>query len=113
MVQCRNIRAYKHYFSDFMESVDSDVRLKVAYVLDMLRIQQRLNNKFVKYIRDGLFELRVECRSNIYRVFFIFDEGNLVILFNGFQKKTQKTPEQEIKVALKLKKEYYETKRGQ
>lgn len=72
----------------------------------MLTTQQRVSEKFVKYIREGVFEIRAEYESNIYRVFFCFDEGNIVILFNGFQKKTQKTPESEIKKAIQLKKEY-------
>ena len=59
---------------------------------------------------EGLFELRVEYESNIYRVFFIFDEGNIVVLFNGFQKKKQKTPKVEIEKALRIKNEYYAEK---
>lgn len=77
----------------------------------MLTTQQRVSEKFVKYIREGVFEIRAEYESNIYRVFFCFDEGNIVILFNGFQKKTQKTPESEIKKAIQLKKEYYGSKK--
>ena len=68
--------------------------------------------KFVKHIRDGLYELRTEYNGNIYRVFFIFDEGNIVVLFNGFQKKTQKTPSSEIAKALMIKERYYEYKRA-
>ena len=64
-------------------------------------------------IRDGLFELRIEYESNIYRVFFIFDNGQIVVLFNGFHKKTQKTPRQEIDKALKIKEAYYEDKQPQ
>ena len=67
--------------------------------------------KFIKLIQDGLYELRISYEGNIYRIFFIFDEGNIVILFNGFQKKTQKTPRSEIKKALKIREEYYEYKR--
>ena len=93
-----------------MESLTPAEQKKVVYVLDMLKSQQRINAKFVKLIRDGLYELRVESGGNIYRVFFIFDDGNIVILFNGFQKKTQKTPESEINKAMNLKKEYYGTK---
>ncbi len=62
---------------------------------------------------DGLFEIRVEVGSNIFRVFTFFDEGNLVILLNGFQKKTQKTPKNEIELAEKLKKEYFNEKANQ
>ncbi len=62
---------------------------------------------------DGLFEIRVEVGSNIFRVFTFFDEGNLVILLNGFPKKTQKTPKNEIELAEKLKKEYFDEKANQ
>lgn len=74
---------------------------KVQYGLLLLKTQDRLPKKFVKLIRDGLYELRTEYNSNIYRVFFIFDDGAIVVLFNGFQKKTQKTPVAEIEKALK------------
>ena len=104
----RKIRAYKHYFTDFIDSLDENEAKKVFYVLDMLKTQERVSEKFVKYIKDDLFELRVEYNGNIYRVFFIFDRGNIVILFNGFQKKSQKTPKKEIEKAIQLKKEYYE-----
>ena len=75
-----------------------------------LKTQERLSSNFVKHIRDGVFEMRASHEGNIYRAFFIFDEGNIVMLFNGFQKKTQKTPKSEIDKAVKLKNEYYESK---
>ena len=77
----------------------------------MLKTQERVNAKFVKYLRDEIFEIRAEHSGNIFRVFFIFDEGNVVMLFNGFQKKTQKTPEKEIEKAIQLKKKYYAEKK--
>ena len=83
---------------------------KVQYGLLLLKTQDRLPGKFVKFIRDGLYELRTEYSGNIYRLFFIFDEGAIVVLFNGFQKKTQKTPTSEIDKALKIKEEYYDYK---
>jgi len=67
-------------------------------------------SKFVKHIRDGLYELRIEYAGSIYRIFFCFDSGNLVVLFHGFQKKTKKTPLGEIEKAFNLMKEYYESK---
>lgn len=82
----------------------------MLYGLLLLKTQERLPAKYVKFIKDGLYELRIEWQSNIYRIFFCYDEGTVVILFNGFQKKTQKTPHREIDKALKLKKEYYERK---
>ncbi|MBQ0126922.1 MAG: type II toxin-antitoxin system RelE/ParE family toxin [Bacteroidales bacterium] len=106
----RKIRAYKNYFTDFISSISELEARKVFYVLDMLKMQERLSAKFVKHIEDGLFELRAEHGGNIFRVFFIFDEGNIVLLFNGFQKKSQKTPRKEIEQAKKLKNEYYAEK---
>ena len=67
--------------------------------------------KFIRFIGKGLYELRISYNGNIYRIFFIFDEGQVVILFNGFQKKSQKTPFSEIEKAQRLKEEYYEYKR--
>ncbi len=67
--------------------------------------------KFIKFIGNELYELRISYNGNIYRLFFIFDEGQVVILFNGFQKKTQKIPSSEIEKAQRLKEEYYEYKR--
>ncbi len=110
MKQDRTVRAYKSYFADFIAAIDEGAVNKIAYVLDMLKTQARVSEKFVKFIRDGVFEIRAEYESNIYRVFFCFDEGNIVILFNGFQKKTQKTPEREIRKAIELKNEYYGSK---
>ena len=84
---------------------------KIDYVLDVLKMQERVSEKFVKFIKDGLYEIRASYNGNIYRAFFIFDEGNIVMLFNGFQKKTPKTPSKEIEKALELKKEYYAAKK--
>ena len=107
----RKILAYKNYFRDFIQSLTDAEARKVFYVIDMLKTQERVNAKFVKYLREEIFELRAEQGGNIFRVFFIFDEGNVVMLFNGFQKKAQKTPEKEINKAIQLKKEYYAEKK--
>ena len=106
----RQILYYKNYFIEFFLSLEDGAKKKVAYVLDMIKTQERLNSNFVKSIRDGIYELRASHNGNIYRAFFIFDEGNIVMLFNGFQKNTQKTPNNEIEKALKLKNEYYASK---
>ena len=95
-----------------MGTLDEKVRRKIDYALQLLKTQERLSTKFVKVIKEGLFELRIEYESNIYRVFFIFDDGQIVVLFNGFQKKTQKTPGQEIEKALKIKEAYYADKQN-
>ena len=86
----RRIIYFGDYFKEFVKSLDDNVREKIDYVLDMLKKLKKVNPKFVKHIRDGLFELRVEWEGNIYRVFFVFDSGNIVVLFNGFKKKSQK-----------------------
>lgn len=107
----RKILLYKNYFLDFYRKMEDGAQRKMDYVLDMLKTQPQVSQKFVKYIRDGVYELRAEYGGNIYRAFFIFDGNNIVMLFNGFQKKTQKTPQSEIKKAIKLKNEYYASKR--
>ena len=107
----RKILFYKDYFISFYRSLDSGAQKKIDYILGMLKIQERVSEKFVKFIREGLYEIRASYNGCIYRAFFIFDDGNIVMLFNGFQKKTQKTPDSEINTALEIKKEYYAGKK--
>lgn len=111
MNTARKILYYKDYFISFYRSLEAGAQKKIDYVLAMLKLEARINERFVKFIRDGIYEIRAAHNGNIYRAFFIFDEGNIVMLFNGFKKKTQKTPESEINKALQLKKEYYEGKK--
>ncbi|WP_394367298.1 type II toxin-antitoxin system RelE/ParE family toxin [Aquirufa beregesia] len=77
-----------------------------------MTVTERVPKKFFEYLEgtDGLYEVRVEFQSNIFRIFCCFDEGKVVVLFNGFQKKSQKTPQGEIDRALKIKVEYVEEK---
>lgn len=109
----KKIITYGGYFEAFMSELSEQERKKINHGLLILRELDRVPVKFVKYIREGLYELRAEAHSGIFRVFFIFDEGNIIVLFNGFQKKTQKTPENEILKALKIKESYYACKRQQ
>ena len=109
----RKIISFGNYYHEFMKSLNDKERLKVHYVLSLLQTEDRLPVKFIKIIREGLYELRISWNGNIYRLFFIFDDGQIVVLFNGFQKKTQKTPISEIKKALKIKEEYYASKKRQ
>ena len=85
---------------------------KIEYVFKIVRTVQNVPKKFLDHLTgtDGLYEIRIEFESNIYRIFCCFDKGNLVILFNAFQKKSQKTPRKEIDFALKLKEEYFDSK---
>jgi phage-related protein len=109
----RIISTYGSYFERFIATLSPKELVKLNYIISLLETQDRVPEKFIKFIRDGLYELRMEYESNIYRVFFIFDDGQVVVLFNGFQKKTQKTPENEINKALKIKEAYYADKRSQ
>ena len=109
----RKIRTYGGYFESFMETLNEKEQEKVQYGLLLLKTQGRLPKKFVRLVRDAVYELRTEYVGNIYRVFFIFDEGNIVVLFNGFQKKTQKAPLGGIEKAIKIKEAYYADKQSQ
>jgi phage-related protein len=108
----RNIFYYKNYYLDFFNSLDYEVRQKFNWTLKLISTVDRVPVKYFKNIEDstGLFEIRVEFGSNIYRVFSFFDKGQLIILINGFQKKSQKTPKREIERAEKLKKQYFDEK---
>lgn len=100
----RKIIAYKNYFSDFIKKLSADETNKIRRALDLFKVEDRMPRHFIKFIRDGVYE---------FRIFFIYDGDTVVVLFNAFKKKTQKTPDNEIKKAIKLKEEYYEAKRNQ
>lgn len=109
----RQIIFYEHYFTDFYLLQNEKVQEKIEYIFKIVRTVQNVPKKFLDHLTgtNGLFEIRIEFESNIYRVFCCFDKGNLVVLFNGFHKKTQKTPKNEINLALKLKDEYFNSKK--
>lgn len=86
----RRILTYGGYFEDFMRTLKEKEQEKIQYGLLLLKTQDRLPKKFVKLIREGIYELRTEYGGNIFRVFFIFDDGKIVVLFNGFQKRVRK-----------------------
>jgi phage-related protein len=88
------------------------VQEKIEYIFRIIRLIDRVQKKFLEYMEGtaGLYEIKITVGTNIYRIFCCFDEGNVVVLFNGFQKKTQKTPRKEIVKAVKLKNEYFELK---
>jgi phage-related protein len=112
MERKRQLIYFKNYYWDFFNAQTEKVKDKIDYVLFLVTIADRIPKKFFDQMTgyDGLFEIRIEFESNIYRIFCCFDEGNLVVLFNGFHKKTQKTPKQEIEKALQIKEEYFEYK---
>lgn len=108
----RQIIFHGEYFLDFYKSLDTKVKSKIQYVLELIKQVERVPVKFLAPMSgyEGLYEIRVEYQSNIYRIFCCFDEGRLVVLFNGFQKKSQKTPKEEIEKAMRLKNEYFKLK---
>ncbi|MFK7970175.1 MAG: type II toxin-antitoxin system RelE/ParE family toxin [Bacteroidia bacterium] len=108
----RNIIFYESHFTDFYIKQKPKVQRKIEYVLDLIRNLDRVPTKFLTHMTgtDGLFEIRVQAGNEIFRIFSFFDEGNLVVLINGFQKKTQKTPSQELALAKKLKRKYFKEK---
>ncbi len=109
----REIRFYKNYFIEFYIAQDIKVQEKIEYTFKLIRTVERVPEKFLKHIKttDGLYEIRIKYRSDIFRIFCCFDEDRVVILFNAFQKKTQKTPKKEIEKGLKLKQEYFRIKK--
>ncbi|MBS1748937.1 MAG: type II toxin-antitoxin system RelE/ParE family toxin [Bacteroidetes bacterium] len=109
METIRQVIAYKRYFLDFYEDQTEEVQEKVEWTLNLLRTINRVPKKYFDHMTgtDGLFEVRVELGGNIFRIFAFFDKGNLVVLGNGFQKKTQKTPKNEIEKAKKIMQEYF------
>jgi phage-related protein len=113
MEKIRTIVAYRHYFEDFLRGQPVKVQNKIYKILEIIEFQQRIPSKYIKHIEgsDGLYETKFALGSDIWRVFCFFDKGKLVILLNGFQKKSQKTTKNEMNLAIKLKKEYFEEKR--
>ena len=109
----RTVIFYKDYFNDFFAGQKPKVKDKIIWTLRLIEELPRIPETYLKNLddADALFEIRIKQGGDIFRVFCIFDEGKLIVLFNAFQKKTQKTPKQEIEKALKIKDEYYAEKR--
>ena len=109
----RTIIFYKDYFENFFVRQGAKVQDKIIWTFDLIEELLRMPETYLKNIKDtdGLYEIRVLLGSDIFRIFCFFDQGQLVVLANGYQKKSQKTPKQEIEKALKIKKEYENEKR--
>lgn len=109
----RQVKYYKNYFTDFYFAQKQKVKDKIAWTLQLIEEIDQVPKEYLKHIEgtDGLYEVRVQQGSDIFRIFSFFDKGSLIILANGFQKKTQKTPKNEIKKALKIKEEYEQQKK--
>ena len=111
MNQVRTLVFYKSHFYDFFDKQSEKAKEKIDYVLFLLTHIEKVPEKFLKHIKGqkGLYEVRVEHGNNIFRIFCFFDKGKIVVLLNGYQKKTQKTSLKEIETANKLMKEYFST----
>ncbi|OYU84103.1 MAG: addiction module toxin RelE [Flavobacterium sp. BFFFF2] len=104
----RQIIAYKNYFLDFYEHLPDKTQSKIEWTLNLIRVTPQVPEKYFKHLEGtkGLYEIRVEVGNQIYRIFSFFDKGNLVVLGNAFQKKSQKTPKNELEKAIKIMAEY-------
>ena len=103
---------YKHYFEDFYRDLTYKVQQKILWTFKIIEDLDRVPEIYLKHIEssEGLYEIRIQVGSNIYRIFCFFDSNNLVVVGHGFQKKSQKTPKKEMDKAIKIKNEYYENK---
>ena len=112
MNKIREVVAYKNYFEEFLNEQNKKVQDKIFRVIEVIETIEYVPERYLKHLKGtkGLYEARIQLGSNIWRVFCFFDKGRLVILLNGFQKKTQKTPKREIDKALGLMKQYYDEK---
>ena len=112
-MKIRQVIAYKNYFEDFILSQPQKVQDKIYKIIEAIEVLGRIPSNYLKFIvgTNGLYEARIQLATNIWRIFCFFDGENLVVLLNGFQKKTQKTPKNEITKAIKLMEEYYNEKK--
>jgi phage-related protein len=103
---------YQAYFQDFYLKQKQKLKDKILWTFRLNETIEHVPEDYLKHLSgtDGLHEIRVQQGSDIYRIFCFFDEGKLVVLANGFQKKTQKTPKSEIDKAIKFKSEYEKEK---
>jgi len=106
----RTVEFYKSYFDDFFSKLPHKVQDKFMWTFQLIEDVERVPNNYLKYIDEGIYEIRVRVGSNIFRVFCFFDQEKLIIAMNGFQKKTQRTPKREFYRALKIKAEYEKEK---
>ena len=112
MSKKRTLFFFKNYFADFYESQTEKVKKKAIWTLKVIEELDQIPDMYLKHLKNtvGLYEIRVQLGKNNFRIFCFFDSANLVVIGHGFQKKTQKTPKQQIEKAERIRKEYYESK---
>ena len=107
----KRIIAYKKYYQEFMKDLSDSERLKIMRSLLLFETEDKIPRHYISYIRNGLYEFRVTYGNKEFRLFFIYDGENIVVLFNCYTKKSQKAPKKEINKAIKLMEEYYDEKK--
>ena len=114
MVQNRTLFFYKSYFKDFYSKQSIKVQNRILWTLNIIEGFDRIPEVYLKHLEntDGLYEIRVQSGTNIFRIFCFFDDKNIVVVGHGFRKKTQKTPSREILRAMQIKIDYYEEKKS-
>lgn len=94
---------------DFLNNLNPKMRAKMYGLLEILQEKgNMLREPYSKHLDDGIFELRCKFGTDITRVLYFFYYEGKIILTNGFVKKTQKTPKEEIKTAKERRKDFIE-----
>lgn len=102
----RKVRFFKEYFNDFFKGQNDKVKQKIAWTLELIEDIETVPKNYLKRVQDDLYEIRVQHGNDIFRIFCFFDKGSLIVIINGFQKKTRRTPQREIERAMTIKKAY-------
>ncbi|MGP1459278.1 MAG: type II toxin-antitoxin system RelE/ParE family toxin [Treponema sp.] len=85
--------------ADFIDSQPKKIAVKIVWILKAVQELKQVPKNYFKKITDtDFYEVRIESGGNIYRLLGFFYSGNIIILTNGFQKKTQRTPKSEIEI---------------
>jgi len=101
--------------AEFLDSLDSKQAKRVTWVMQVIEELDQVPTTYLKKLTNtnDIWEIRIQQSNNIFRLLGFFDEGQFIILTNGFQKKTQKTPKSEITLSEKRKSEYLERKKNE
>jgi len=93
---------------NFLNSLNAKQAQKVAWVMQVVEELDKVPTTYLKKLTniDDIWEIRVQIGSNIFRFLGFFEKGNFIVLTNGFQKKTQKTPKSEILLSEQRKQDY-------
>jgi len=104
----RTVSLYKNYFAVFYERQNQKVRNKILWTFRLIETLKYIPTEYLKHLEGtkGLYEIRIKHGSDIYRIFCFFEKKKLIVITNGYQKKSKKASKSEIEKALKIKEEY-------